>query len=49
MSVEKERFGILPDGRTASLYKIKNQKGFEVHVTDFGVNIVSLLVKNRKD
>ena len=47
MSVEKKRFGILPDGRTAGLYKIKNQKGFEVHVTDFGVNIVSLLVKNR--
>ncbi|HIX67317.1 MAG TPA: galactose mutarotase [Candidatus Anaerostipes excrementavium] len=47
MSVEKIKFGQLPDGRQAHLYKIKNQNSFEVCVTDFGVNIVSIFVRNR--
>lgn len=46
MSVKIEKFGELPDGRIASLYQLKNHQGFEVHVTDFGVNIQSIFVKN---
>lgn len=46
MSVKIEKFGELPDGRTASLYHLKNHRGFEVCVTDFGVNIQSILVRN---
>lgn len=46
MGVTKESFGFLEDKREAFLYTIENQNGFAVKVTDFGVNIVSLLVKN---
>lgn len=48
MGVTKESFGFLEDKREAFLYTIENQNGFAVKVTDFGVNIVSLLVKNKE-
>lgn len=49
MGVTKESFGFLEDKREAFLYTIENQNGFAVKVTDFGVNIVSLLVKTRRE
>src|SRR5574344_106816 len=48
MSVTKKYFGSLFDGRKAYIYTIKNEQGFSVKVTDFGVNIISILVKNKE-
>ncbi|MDO5147190.1 MAG: aldose epimerase family protein [Eubacteriales bacterium] len=48
MSVTNESFGTLPDGRDVRLLTLRNKHGFTVQVTNFGVNIVSILVKNRQ-
>ena len=48
MGVTKVKIlAFLEDKREAFLYTIENQNGFAVKVTDFGVNIVSLLVKKQ--
>lgn len=47
MSVKKKHFGYLKDGREVFLYHLENQKGFSVEITDFGVNIVSTMVRNK--
>jgi len=47
MSVTKEIFGKLLDGRIASVYTIKNESGFSVKITDYGVNIISIWVRNK--
>ena len=36
MSVKKEYFGEMPDGREVSLYTITNKNGLEASVTDLG-------------
>lgn len=40
-------FGKLSDGRTAGLYILRNRKGMEVHITDYGAAIVRLIVPDR--
>ena len=44
MSVVKTSFGILKDGREASLYTIEHANGIKAVVTDFGAILVSLFV-----
>lgn len=41
---ETDRFNTVLDGSDVSLYKIKNRKGVEVSVTNYGARIVSFLV-----
>jgi len=48
MAVTKKSFGTTKDGKEASLYSIKNSKGTEAVITDFGGILVSLFVKNDK-
>ena len=43
----KESFGILPSGEEASLYTI-SCGGITAAVTDYGANLVRLLVPDRK-
>jgi len=39
--IEKSLFGTLPDGQTADLYTLRNEKGMTVKITNFGGIIVS--------
>ncbi|MEN9415544.1 MAG: hypothetical protein RLZ62_1848, partial [Bacteroidota bacterium] len=41
VSVVKSPFGTLPDGRTADLYSLRNEKGMTVKITNFGGIVVS--------
>jgi len=47
-AVTKVSFGKTKDGKEANLYKLKNSKGTEAVVTDFGAILVNLFVKNDK-
>ena len=40
-------FGQLSDGRRAGLYILRNRNGMEVHLTDYGASIVSIIVPGR--
>ena len=45
--MNKKAFGTIASGQEASLYTISNSKGMSVAVTDFGVTIVSIFVKDK--
>lgn len=47
MPVETKPFGVLPDGREASLYTLR-RSGMTVAVTDYGCRVVSLLVADKQ-
>lgn len=40
-------FGKLSDGRTAGLYILRNKKGMEAHLTDYGAALVRLIVPDK--
>lgn len=46
--MNKKAFGTITSGQEASLYTISNSKGMSVTVTDFGVTIVSIFVKDKE-
>jgi len=46
-NVTKKVFGTTKDGKEVHLFSIKNSKGTEAVVTDFGAILVSLFVKNK--
>jgi aldose 1-epimerase len=45
--MNKSAFGTLSSGQAASLYTISNSKGMSLAVTDYGVSIVSIFVKDK--
>ena len=45
--LEKTVFGRLPDGRNADLYTLRNEKGMEVKITNYGGTIVSCTAPDR--
>lgn len=47
MPVETKPFGLLPDGRQASLYTLRRD-GMTLAVTDYGCRVVSLLVPDKQ-
>lgn len=47
-SVKKTSFGKTPEGRQVDLYTLKNQKGVEVAITNFGGIVVSVKVPDRR-
>lgn len=47
MSVERQYFGRTKDGKEATLYIVTNENGAKMKVTDFGANLVSLLVADK--
>ncbi|HOQ03670.1 MAG TPA: aldose epimerase family protein [Anaerohalosphaeraceae bacterium] len=47
MSVQKEPFGVLPDGRSADLYILKNSSGMTAKITNYGGHVVALYVPDR--
>ncbi len=44
---KKESFGKLSDGREATVYTLRNTKGNELKVTDFGARIVSVRFRDK--
>jgi aldose 1-epimerase len=47
LKVEKQSFGIAPDGQSIDIYTLKNSKGMEARITNFGATLVSLRVPDR--
>ncbi len=47
MAVEKSVFGKGPDGQEIMLYTLKNSKGMQVDLTNFGAIIVKLMVPDK--
>ena len=46
-TTKKESFGKLSDGREASVYTMRNTKGNELKVTDYGARIVSMRFRDK--
>ena len=46
--VEKSSFGKLSDGSEVSLFTLKNSKGSEAKITNYGARLVNLYVKNKE-
>lgn len=47
MTISKQIFGKLPDGRTAYLYKLENGLGASAYITDFGGTVVKLFMPDK--
>ena len=47
MSIRKELFGKMKDGRAVYRFTIENSKGMKAQVTNYGAILVSLFVKDR--
>ena len=47
MSIEKQPFGTLPDGRTVDLYTLKNSAGMTVEVINFGCRLIRIMTPDR--
>ena len=47
-AIKKENFGTLSDGKAVSIYTLRNNKGNELKVTDYGARVVSLRFRNKK-
>lgn len=48
MSIKKCSFGTTRDGKEATLYTLENKNGMSVSFTDFGANIVNIIVPDKK-
>lgn len=48
MSVQKQSFGKTREGAEATLYILKNKNGMTVTLSDFGANIVNILVPDKE-
>lgn len=46
--IERRPFGKLADGREVSLFTLKNGKGTEITITDWGATVMSINVEDRK-
>jgi aldose 1-epimerase len=46
-TVQTQSFGQTPDGQSIQLYTLKNNKGMEAKITNYGATLVSLLVPDR--
>jgi aldose 1-epimerase len=46
-NVDKQSFGTAPDGKAIDIYTLKNAKGMEARITNFGATLVSLRVPDR--
>lgn len=47
MGISKKAFGTTKDGKKATLYTLTNKKGMSVSFTDYGANIVSIVVPDK--
>lgn len=49
MSIKKHSFGRTSEGEEATLYTLINKKGMSVSLTDYGANIVNIIVSDKSD
>ena len=47
MNIERELFGLTPDGNSAYLFTLQNKNGVTVQVTNYGAKLVSAMVPDR--
>jgi aldose 1-epimerase len=47
-SVQSISFGRLPDGQEVSLFRLTNQEGAYVELTNYGARLVRIMVPNNK-
>ena len=47
MSVTMKSYGNTKDGKEATLYTLENKNGMQVTVTNYGVNIVNVIVPDK--
>ena len=47
MGIEKEHFGLLPDGRSADKYTLKNSNGMSAEILTYGCRVYRLFVPDR--
>src|SRR6056297_1001596 len=47
MEIEKNSFGILPNGREVFLYRLKNESGMEVDIINYGGIVRSIRIPDR--
>ena len=43
-----ESFGTTKKGEKCQLFRLRNQKGMEAHITDYGATVVRLYVPDRE-
>lgn len=48
MSIQKQKFGVLPDGQAVSRYHLQNKNGMSVAILDYAGAIQQLLVPDRR-
>ena len=48
MDYRKEQFGQTKKSENASLYTLSNENGMKVKITDYGANVVSIIVKDKE-
>lgn len=48
MSIKREKFGVMPDGREISLYTIENRNGLSASFTDMGAVWVRMMVPDQE-
>ena len=48
LPIKQDRFGTLPDGRTADVYTLENRTGMVVRITNYGGIVLSWLVPDRR-
>ncbi|MBL0177005.1 MAG: galactose mutarotase [Ignavibacteria bacterium] len=46
--VKRDSFGTLPDGREVFVFTLRNERGMEVRLTNYGATIVSILAPDRE-
>jgi len=48
MKIDRQPYGILPDGRAAELVTLTNAKGVQVQITNFGAILASVMTPDRQ-
>lgn len=48
MSIQRKRFGTLPDGRAAEVFTLKNSSGLCAEITDYGGAVIRLMTPDRE-
>src|SRR6478672_6990096 len=46
--IHMEKFGMTPDGKQVNLYTLKNSRGMQVQLTNFGAIAVSIMVPDKR-
>ena len=48
MTVERKAFGLMPDGKKVSLFRLTNANGMQVALLDYGATVKEILVPDRE-